>query len=112
MLYQFGQETFRHFDDEFVSIRDEHIRMDVRTTEAIRKPRTFQVLLIYLCIQHMIVRNSERITLILFKESAKSQKTVESLIISRPGDDKRGKKKHDEKKKKKMEETKMQVTSK
>ncbi|KAK6732490.1 hypothetical protein RB195_016707 [Necator americanus] len=67
VLYQYGQEYFRHFENEFVNIRDDLMRMNVRSTALPKKPRTFQ-------------------------ESAKSQKTIESIIVSRPGEEKKQKK--------------------
>ncbi|CAI4228743.1 unnamed protein product [Auanema sp. JU1783] len=73
IFYQHGSKSFRHFDEEFQSILNENMRQSLKASETVKKPKTFQ-------------------------ESAKSQKTVESLIVSRPGDDKK-KKKEDSKKK-------------
>ncbi|KIH57341.1 signal recognition particle, alpha subunit, partial [Ancylostoma duodenale] len=73
VLYQYGQESFRHFENEFVSIRDDLMRMNVKSTALPKKPRTFQ-------------------------ESAKSQKTIESIIVSRPGEEKKQKKNESAKK--------------
>ncbi|PIO67936.1 hypothetical protein TELCIR_10300 [Teladorsagia circumcincta] len=67
ILYQYGQESFRHFESEFVCIRDDLMRSNVQSTGIPKKPRTFQ-------------------------ESVKSQKTIDSMIISRPGDNKKAKK--------------------
>lgn len=67
ILYQNGKETFRLFNSEFIRIRDELLTLDVRSAGVQKEPRSFQ-------------------------ESVKSQKTVESIIISRPGDDKKVKK--------------------
>ncbi|KAK5969077.1 Signal recognition particle receptor subunit alpha [Trichostrongylus colubriformis] len=67
ILYQYGQESFRHFESEFLCIRDELMRSNVQSTGIPKKPRTFQ-------------------------ESVKSQKTIDSIIISRPGEDKKAKK--------------------
>ncbi|PIO59897.1 signal recognition particle, alpha subunit [Teladorsagia circumcincta] len=67
ILYQYGQESFRHFESEFVCIRDDLMRSNVQSTGIPKKPRTFQ-------------------------ESIKSQKTIDSMIISRPGDNKKAKK--------------------
>ncbi|VDL74184.1 unnamed protein product [Nippostrongylus brasiliensis] len=79
ILYQHGQESFRHFESEFVSIRDSLMRLNMQSTGLPKKPRTFQ-------------------------ESAKSQKTIESIIISRPGEEKKPKKSGDVLKKKLQEE--------
>ncbi|KAK6010640.1 hypothetical protein OSTOST_24306, partial [Ostertagia ostertagi] len=67
ILYQYGQESFRHFESEFLCIRDDLMRSNVQSTGIPKKPRTFQ-------------------------ESVKSQKTIDSMIISRPGDGKKAKK--------------------
>ncbi|VDM67574.1 unnamed protein product [Strongylus vulgaris] len=79
ILYQYGYECFRHFENEFISIRDDLMRMNVKSTALPKKPRTFQ-------------------------ESAKSQKTIDSIIVSRPGDEKKQKKKDEPVKKAVKEE--------
>ncbi|XGW11275.1 hypothetical protein V3C99_012629 [Haemonchus contortus] len=79
VLYQYGQESFRHFESEFMCIRDDLMRSNVQSTGIPKKPRTFQ-------------------------ESVKSQKTIDSMIISRPGDDKKSKKAEDVRKKPVTEE--------
>lgn len=93
MLYQHGSNGFTHFGEEFETIHNNCMRQSLRANDVVRKPKTFQVLF-YRCLVKSFVQ-----------ESAKSQKTVESMIISRPGDDKKGgKKKEDAKKVKKTEE--------
>ncbi|CAJ0935150.1 unnamed protein product, partial [Mesorhabditis belari] len=63
MMYLHGMNSFMHFTEEFEGIHNQCMRQSLNEAEVVRKPKTFQ-------------------------ESHKSQKTVESLIVSRPGDDK------------------------
>ncbi|KJH42089.1 SRP54-type protein, GTPase domain protein [Dictyocaulus viviparus] len=80
IIYQQRQETFRQFDPEFIRIRDNLLTLDIKSMGVQRKPRTFQ-------------------------ESVKSQKTVESIIISRPGEERKSKKPEHHSKPTVMEET-------
>ncbi|KAJ1353058.1 hypothetical protein KIN20_009603 [Parelaphostrongylus tenuis] len=80
ILYQDGSETFCRFESEFMRIRNELLKLDVLSASVQKKPRSFQ-------------------------ESVKSQKTIESIIISRPGEEKKVKKAENHSKKGVVEET-------
>uniref|UniRef100_A0A2A6CZI2 SRP54 domain-containing protein n=1 Tax=Pristionchus pacificus TaxID=54126 RepID=A0A2A6CZI2_PRIPA len=73
LLYQKGSKYFKGFGEEFDKIMESNMRSALTANQAVRVPKTFQ-------------------------ESAKSQKTIESMIISRPGgkDDKKKKEKEKE----------------
>ncbi|GMR31990.1 hypothetical protein PMAYCL1PPCAC_02185 [Pristionchus mayeri] len=75
LLYQHGSKYFKSFGEEFKNILEANMRSALTSNQTSRVPKTFQ-------------------------ESAKSQKTVESMIISRPGGKNDKKKKEVEKKKK------------
>ncbi|GMT32603.1 hypothetical protein PFISCL1PPCAC_23900, partial [Pristionchus fissidentatus] len=83
LVYQQGSKCFKTFGAEFEKIMESNMRSALSANQTTRVPKTFQ-------------------------ESAKSQKTVESMIISRPGgkdDGKKKKEKEAEMKKKKIAPT-------
>ncbi|PAV83690.1 hypothetical protein WR25_00714 [Diploscapter pachys] len=61
VMYQYGEKAFTHFGDEFSNLLRECQLKQIQMAETVKKPKAFQ-------------------------ESAKSQKTIDSLIISRAGD--------------------------